>query len=603
MAKVFSFNGRTSYPAIFEDPRPGNNGFYIYGDRHDKTSLTPQFNSSLNFGTTGNWGYTQYSAVASNNYYHEHHLFTNKMNVHVHPFYSSSQNYSYTNVDDTAWRYMDPTEFNGNGAMVASDDNGENSSLAILGKDGSYTDVTFWNYLPADNVYLHETTPYYAGNSLQYYFHTMIFKNYAKNGYIYGLTQYHSTNSYFRPQYYTVAYGTGHPSNYSSEYATSISGMTTYWGVQVLGRSQVDGEMMYVGAYSNTGPGSNQIKVQKGTRDGDGYPTWTTMHDTTSTTITAAGTHQGGNNLNGIGIWHTYSSIFDDPRAAGKKCFYKAWFDQYGDFHPLLTTWTQADDTFVTETDISITGDKSTVHANLVGITPESKSNSVGTPIVCEQWYSNSTQYVTYFPLDHKQTHTSDDGFKNIVVYEVDGANPKNLTYHSTLTLPTTARNMIWLNDEKTLLGLFFQNNFKMYVWNDISGWTDSATIADTVHAMGRDSLDRIWYTTTTTSTTATYADVHLLSPTLPVSVNITPELSSYAYGGSDIASYIDVSALNASGSRIATNVRLVIEGSSMTFTDGSTVKTVTTLTTGDLQVGTVVKGAGYTNITASIEL
>ena len=53
----------------------------------------------------------------------------------------------------------------------------------------------------------------------------------------------------------------------------------------------------------------------------------------------------------------------------------------------------------------------------------------------------------------------------------------------------------------------------------------------------------------------------------------------------------------------LISNVRLVIEGGAMTFDDGSTVKTVTTLTTGDLQVATKVVGAGYTNVTASIQL
>ena len=69
------------------------------------------------------------------------------------------------------------------------------------------------------------------------------------------------------------------------------------------------------------------------------------------------------------------------------------------------------------------------------------------------------------------------------------------------------------------------------------------------------------------------------------------------------VSTSVAVSALNPSGVRIATSVKLVIEGSSMTFADASTVKTVTTLTTGDLTVNTLVTGAGYNNMSASVEI
>ena len=93
------------------------------------------------------------------------------------------------------------------------------------------------------------------------------------------------------------------------------------------------------------------------------------------------------------------------------------------------------------------------------------------------------------------------------------------------------------------------------------------------------------------------------MTPTLPVTVSITPENTSYSYAGSNINTFVNVSAINASGARIATSVKLVIEGSSMTFSDSTTTKTVTTLTTGDLQVDTIITGAGFTNVTASIEI
>lgn len=611
MAKVFSYQGDNGYAAVLEDPRPGNDGFYIYGQRHDKTSLTPQFNSKLNLATGS--GFSAGSAFAnpttSTNYSRAQHMFLNKPMVHLPPWQNTSQNIN--NVpDDSSWRWMDDSMHSNVGLIEFSNQDGSNKVLGNVfphRNDGRYRQANQWNSTIPDSTYLHEVKPAnYTSNVSFYGADHMFIKDSGYSGYVMGMYKsWVNSNYYFYPTYQLTILGTGFPSSWGSSYTHSITNLGSYWGCQWLGKSQNDGSYFVVGNYANTGNYADAVRITKVLLDGDSTPTQTSVHDTYDSVnpLAAAGTHSGGNNLNGKGFWHANSKIFDDPRAAGKKCFYKPYFDSYGDFHPLLTTWTLADDTFVTETDISVTGDKSTVHASLLSYTAEIGSAPKGTCIVAEQWYSGSTRYVTYFPVDHRSAFSGDTGFKTLVVYAVDSANPKALTYHSKLELAESFRNYIWLNDEHTLVGLFFKNSFKMYIWNDISGWTETTTIGERVHCMGRDSLDRIWYTTNTTASTSNYADVNLLSPTLPVSVSITPELSSYAYGGSDIATYIDVSTLNSSGARIAVNVRLVIEGGAMTFDDGSTVKTVTTLTTGDLQVATKVVGAGYTNVTASIQL
>lgn len=610
MAKVFTYQGRSQYAAVLEDPRPGNDGFYIYGDRHDKTSLTPQFNSTLNLATgSGFSGGSQFAgASTSSGSVREQHMFLNKPTVYVSTYVDSSTGAHYGNTpDDTSWRFMDETMHSNVGLVEFSNQDGTNKTLGNMmphRNDGRYRYGNQWTSTIPDSTYLHEVKPSYYTSSVQFYgIDHMYIKDSGYSGHILGMYKNLGSSYYFYPSYYITVSGTGFPSSWGSTYNHSITNMSSYWGCQWLGKSQNDGGYFVAGNYGNSGNYADAVRITKVLLDGDSTPTQTSVHDTydAAAPLAAAGTHQGGNNLNGKAFWHANSKIFDDPRAAGKKCFYKPYFDSYGDFHPLLTTWTLADDTFVTETDISITGDKSTTHASMLNWAAETTIKN--TCIVAEQWYSGSARYVSYFPIDSRNAFSSDTGFKTLVIYQVDSANPKNLTYHSKLELADSFRNYIWLNDDRTLLGLFFRNSFKMYVWNDISGWTETTTIGERVYCMGRDSLDRIWYTTNTTGSTSNYADVNLLSPTLPVSVNITPELSSYAYGGSDIATYIDVSTLNSSGARIAVNVRLVIEGGAMTFDDGSTVKTVTTLTTGDLQVATKVVGAGYTNVTASIQL
>ena len=63
MAKVWEYQGQTGLPTILEDARPGNDGFYIDGIKHDKTSLTPQFMRKVNYQYTA--GSADWSAPMS----------------------------------------------------------------------------------------------------------------------------------------------------------------------------------------------------------------------------------------------------------------------------------------------------------------------------------------------------------------------------------------------------------------------------------------------------------------------------------------------------------------------------------------------------------
>ena len=118
---------------------------------------------------------------------------------------------------------------------------------------------------------------------------------------------------------------------------------------------------------------------------------------------------------------------------------------------------------------------------------------------------------------------------------------------------------------------------------------------------MGRDSMDRIWYVTKSSRFGSYHTDLHVLSPTLPVTITVTPEVAQYNYAGSTINSYLNISALNASGNRIAATVKVTIEGASMKFSDDTVVKEITTSSSGETQQNIKVTGAGFVNITASV--
>ena len=48
MPKIWDNLGGYNLPLVVEDPRAGNDGFYIDGVKHDKTSLTPAFGRKMN---------------------------------------------------------------------------------------------------------------------------------------------------------------------------------------------------------------------------------------------------------------------------------------------------------------------------------------------------------------------------------------------------------------------------------------------------------------------------------------------------------------------------------------------------------------------------
>jgi len=293
------------------------------------------------------------------------------------------------------------------------------------------------------------------------------------------------------------------------------------------------------------------------------------------------------------------SHLFTDPRDANKKAFYYPYFDSYGDFHPFVCTWDTTTDVFALEEDISVTGDKSSVHASFLTETTYGYCDGV----TVDTWVAGGTRYVAYIPWDTAQYASSGAAFRTIITYSVDAADPKALTYHSKIELPSSPRNYVWLNDTRTMIGVFLKNSFVVLAWNVATGWAVTTTLPERVSACGRDSLDRIWYSTNNSDINSTYQDLNLLSPTLPVTVTITPENTDNQYTGVVIDTYVNVSAYDTAGTRIAASVKLVIDSASVTFADGTKAKTVTTLTNGELQVATKINGAGYTNITASIQL
>jgi hypothetical protein len=217
---------------------------------------------------------------------------------------------------------------------------------------------------------------------------------------------------------------------------------------------------------------------------------------------------------------------------------------------------------------------------------------------------------------NHKvEAFTCDDGtskYVNFVVHEtpgytsqtldcfkihtflIGGADNSHLTYKSTANPGFRIRGIMPLEDDYTKFIIFGDSHSEVWTWND---GTETYELTSTINMSCRgamvDSSNRLWMIDEVNN-------VHLLSNFSPLTITVTPENTSYTYSGSTINSYVNVSAYDVDNTRIATNVKLVLEGSTY-FTDDSQVKEITTSASAETQVNIKITGTSYTRVLASV--
>lgn len=609
MAKVKNFTGKDNVPLITEDPRPEVSGFYFYGERHDKASLAPVFDTAINYGPEGSYGPGSPSgfvygtpgnggATAPAGRHAAGILQLSKQTVSVSRV-APSQGSDNTNnpYDIGAMWSMDSTYQPGNTYRIT---NGTFTTVIATRSSVDSTSTWYYRGWPALNSsqQLHDVSAG-QGSNLSYCY-VMHFLPTPINGYVSGVVSYGTSSLYHYPEYRWAGLGPSWPGNYNSLYYSGTN-LSSYQTCQFLGTSSVDQNPLWVVSHRQ----NVNFSVQK-VRWETSSPTVTQMSSITATPA-ASGTSAGGNWANSRRADKFLSNWFVDPRDVtnNSRCFYYPYFDINLNYHPFVFVWNSTNDTFTRETDITIAsgGRSNTDQAVDISALSSGDMTYVANFVWNKTFVLSGVRYLTVGFCDNRDQFSTNASMRTFITYIVNASNPKLLTYHSKVVIPNTPRNIVWLNDEFTMLGVWMPGAFNIYMFSSSTGWTLTTNIPEPVFSCGRDSLDRIWYATASSKYGSTYCDIHVLTPTLPVSIIISPELNSYSYSGSQINSYINVRALNAAGTTIAAAVKLVIQGSNMTFADSTTIKTVTTLTSGPLQVNTIITGAGFTNIIASVEV
>jgi len=588
--------------AVFEDPRPARNQIYFYGDAHDKSTLAPIFNKHAKFGTSyqpiNRHGYSTWGGINAGGM-HGGAIVTTKECATINGT-TNTGNSVHCNIMPGQMLSMDPdrpyrpamwTSENGvtnllvNSTSGASysrehkwwsniDTDAEISEVSITGlynytgAPGTYTEINH----PGEVLYKMPGTNYYSG-----IYHR---DGGSQRGNVHG--NFHRVGL-MRP-------------NFPNWTSTDIGTRRDYNFFQFIGPSDIDSRPIYLLTdyrYDRT----HYI-----VRHNVDLNTETVLH-TFNTIPSASGSNYGGERATNAGLDQQHkasSKIFDDVLSAGNKAWYTPYFDTSNNYFPFYFQWEKSTDTFVRNEDVTVSGNLSSTYLN-DGLGIQGGYGSFNSVLYNEVHSYGGNKYITLFPLEGSYAaHDAVPGGRTFVTYSIDASNPKALTHHSHEIATHTIKNVIWLNDSRTLLGVFHQSNFAIYNFDSVNGWTESGRIPYGVGSVGRDSTDRIF---AFVNEGDTYGTVHQITPTVPINVTITPAQSSYNYTGTNINSTIAVSAYGIDGTRIATTVNLSISGSTLTFTGGATTATVTTSTSADVNVDIVVTGAGLSDILANIDV
>lgn len=330
-----------------------------------------------------------------------------------------------------------------------------------------------------------------------------------------------------------------------------------------------------------------------------------------STAPSAGGTNLGGNRGTSYGNYLSKYScgVFADATSAGNSAWYTPYLDSGGYFHPFFFQWNRSSDTFTRNADITMnwgaTTQSSVWEPDNVSGTGVNVSYGLQRMWCLDTWSlivsGTERRYLMLMQLHGNGTkYDGSPKMRTFVVFWINPVSPKTLNYHSHVEIPSTPKNIIWLNAEKTQLGVVGESNFYMYSFTNATGWTQTTIIPIKFASVGLDNLGRLWALETGDNT---YGAIHTLTQTAPITVAVTSTATAYNYVGTQVLSNITVNAYGVDGLRKAVSVRLVIDGTSMTFSGSNLTTTVTTSAGTDTSVPIIITGAGINNIIASVVL
>jgi hypothetical protein len=179
------------------------------------------------------------------------------------------------------------------------------------------------------------------------------------------------------------------------------------------------------------------------------------------------------------------------------------------------------------------------------------------------------------------------------------------MSYHSNVVIPQTPKNIVWLDDDHTTLGIFTHTAFYIYKFVAATGWTPVSTHPFQFSAVGRDSRGRIW---AVDNGPLAAGRIHLLmGQNTPTTISIVPTTSTFNFTGTPLPVELSVDTYDSFGVRLENNVTLNTVGTSLVILNTSSEYvssyTVATNSQTSTLVQAMVIGPGTTGLQANIAL
>jgi hypothetical protein len=605
-------------PTMIEDPTPGANLLFFQNDCFDSNTLNHNFSKTISYNPPGTgynvFGVSNYQSNTDGWYWTGSLMLNGEVTHCKHVIFNTNNDYRNV-LDQTPFSSMD---LNNRIKQVRYDTYQGGNSLTMTCERhgtaaGSFYNETYHNGTRPAGSDLSTTFPHQRSDfTTPYTFRMVTLNTYTGNiicvadnnttGYTPGAWQGFmlTTSTVGGSVTYPVIYPVG--VNAIANYSCQFVGMSLLTGQAIMMHNAIGNDFTQnFYRYNDTNQSNTVITLNAYSAAPAG---------TTSTGGTSWGGDRGS--INGNLLPKFASSTFVPSNTASTVAFYLPYFDIVGNFQPFYYQWNQNNDYFtrlqVNTTTYTTTSTLSTYWQN-DGFSASSVNVNYG---MQRAWYNETftfggNRYLTFMQLHGAGgLYDTTATMRTFLTYSVDPNNFQTLTIHSSLIIPQTPKNIVWLSNDHTVMGVFTHSYFFIYIFDSTTtGWRLLSTYPYQMGAVGRDSQGRIWGID---SGPLGGGRLHLLyGINAPASISVVPTTSTYNYSGNPLPVTLNVDSLDINGNRLASNVTLTAVGNSMVLLNasGQSVISYTTATntlTSTLVQGLIV-GAGTTGIEANIAL
>lgn len=313
-----------------------------------------------------------------------------------------------------------------------------------------------------------------------------------------------------------------------------------------------------------------------------------------------------------------------------------------GDFQPVLIYWDKSLNLSANQSPFTVgavqqtnivypanTSSSDYIYSDTFNLVKSDIENNKGNFTAYSTCFITKTSAGQYY-LNHLNVFKRKDAYNtmltqpnslNMVTYHIhdmaNASNPLNLTFHQALQVDCL--DLLIENDDATDLVIISPNSIKLLKFSNL--WEVTSEYDGIYNNYTKDALGRRWATKQPLGHYGNFPafqtyhsgylqlknpdiSLHLLDDTIPYRTSISFATPNQTYTGSDLSNSLNVDAFDETGSRIAADVVLVIEGNDMTFDSNSgTEIIITTSTIQSTVVDVTITGPGHVSVAASFNL